>query len=122
MSGGHFEYMNDCLNSELLRHGTDPLEDRQLSECLFDMMKLVHEYDWFVSSDTDVVDWNKAADAFKRKWLKHPVFSKRRCANCKWLVRGRCHEAHYGDKPRKMEEPRFNECDDGSFKLKGKRK
>ena len=66
MSGGRFNYENDSLMSEMfdfLEEG-DPipnvLEDREISELTYDLLTLIHDYDWYASGDTGKQDYLKA--------------------------------------------------------------
>ena len=75
MSGGRFNYENDSLMSEMfdfLEEG-DPipnvLEDREISELTYDLLTLIHDYDWYASGDTGKQDYLKAKKAFKKKWF-----------------------------------------------------
>lgn len=74
MSGGHFKYRDASLLSEITDCGSDlnanPLEDRELSALLIDILQLVHDYDWYASGDTSRKDWVTAKDEFKDKWFK----------------------------------------------------
>lgn len=88
MSGGHWEYRNDYLADDIFGwsispdYGEDgfkkarkarsinPLEDKQLSEMLWDMLCLLHSYDWYASGDTCEETYRKDVAYFKKKWLK----------------------------------------------------
>lgn len=88
MSGGYWNYENDNLahnlfgwqvsptygekgfkQSELARKA-NPLEDKQLSELCWDMLCLLHSYDWYVSGDTSEATYKSDVKYFKKKWLK----------------------------------------------------
>lgn len=87
MSGGHFNYMNDSLAYEMFNYlspsyGEDgfsladqarrinPLKDRQVSELCWDLLCLIHSYDWMVSGDTGEDCYEEDLRYFKEKWLK----------------------------------------------------
>lgn len=88
MSGGHWNYQNDSLAHELFGWGfspdygeegfsqakdarkSNPLEDKQLSEMLWDMFCVLHSYDWYACSDTGEDTYRKDVEYFKKKWLK----------------------------------------------------
>lgn len=76
--GGYFDYQDARLKSEIFGwsdeawRGRNVLEDRELSEMLFDMLNLLHDYDWYASGDTGESDYLEAKTAFKNKWLKNP--------------------------------------------------
>ena len=40
-------------------NGRDVLEDRELSEMLFDLLNLMHDFDWYKSADTGEEDYLK---------------------------------------------------------------
>lgn len=88
MSGGHWEYKNDYVAQEIFAwrlypdYGKDgfkdarkarsinPLEDKQLSEMLWDMFCLLHSYDWYISGDCCEETYRADVAYFKKKWLK----------------------------------------------------
>ena len=75
MSGGHFDYTDSQAKNEIFGWTDKPtnvFEDREISELIFDVFDLIHDYDWYVSGDTDENDWLKAKRAFKAKWLHSP--------------------------------------------------
>lgn len=75
MSGGHFDYTDSQAKSEIFGWTDKPtnvFEDREISELIFDVFDLIHDYDWYASGDTGENDWLKAKRAFKAKWLRSP--------------------------------------------------
>lgn len=74
MSGGRFDYMDSNLRDEIFGW-TDKwhnvFEDREISELVWDILILIHDYDWYVSGDTSKDDYLKAKAEFKRKWLSN---------------------------------------------------
>lgn len=79
MSGGYWNLRDAQLKDEIFGwyqndtwNGRNVLEDRELSEMLFDMFNLLHDYDWYISGDTGESDYLKAKKVFKDKWLKNP--------------------------------------------------
>ena len=88
MSGGHFNYQNDSICSEIFdwrispdygEHGfkqsklarrINPLKDGLISELVFDVFCLLHSYDWYESGDTCEETYRKDVKYFKEKWLK----------------------------------------------------
>lgn len=88
MSGGHWDYKNDYLANEMFgwwgspdygergfsqatrARKQDPLEDKQLSELLWDLFCVLHSYDWYASADTGEETYRKDVAYFKKKWLK----------------------------------------------------
>ena len=74
MSGGRFNYADSNFKSELFGWADKPhnvLEDRELSELLWDLLEVVHEYDWYASGDTGKETYLKAKAEFKKKWLSN---------------------------------------------------
>ena len=91
MSGGRWDYINDRVANELFGYYLDvdygladddvsysrklarkinPLEDKLLSELVFDVLCLLHSYDWYASGDNCEDVYKKDKNYFKRKWLK----------------------------------------------------
>lgn len=88
MSGGHFNYSNDGAARDIFGYDVDinygldklqsdaikvweedPLEDREISELVYDVFCLLHSYDWYKESDTSEDDYRKDVKYFKDKWL-----------------------------------------------------
>ena len=72
MSGGHFEYKDSSLKDEIFGWGDTPtnaFEDREISELVWDVLDLIHDYDWYVCGDTCKQTYLEAKAKFKRKWL-----------------------------------------------------
>ncbi|MBQ5825147.1 MAG: hypothetical protein IIW48_10135 [Clostridia bacterium] len=81
MSGGHFDYKDMSLKSEMFGWSDVPrnvLEDRELSELTFDLLDVIHAYDWYISGDTCKETYFKAKDKFKKKWLSNRGINVRR--------------------------------------------
>ena len=80
MSGGAWDYLDARLKEEIFGYswgnekydGRNVLEDRELSEMLYDMFTLLHDYDWYVSADTSEKKYLESKKKFKDKWLKNP--------------------------------------------------
>ena len=53
-----------------LRTKLNPLEDKELSELVYDVFCLLHSYDWYISGDTGEEDYRNDVKYFKDKWLK----------------------------------------------------
>ena len=88
MSGGRFDYMDDRLCSELfgwevstdygdkafeqskIARRINPMEDLVISELVFDVLCLIHSYDWYVCGDTNEEIYRADVARFKAKWLK----------------------------------------------------
>ena len=79
MSGGTFSYTDSQLKNEMFGYsydnewsGRNVLEDRELSEMTFDLLTILHDYDWYCAGDSDEESWLEAKAKFKDKWLKNP--------------------------------------------------
>lgn len=73
MSGGHFNYKDSELKNEIFDWEDKPsnqFEDLEISRLVFDILELIHEYDWYISGDTGRENYLKAKRAFKKKWLR----------------------------------------------------
>lgn len=73
MSGGHFNYKDSDLKNEIFDWAdrpTNQFEDLEISRLIFDLLDLVHNYDWYISGDTGRESYLEAKKAFKSKWLK----------------------------------------------------
>lgn len=74
MSGGRFDYKDSSLKYEIFGWDDEPsnvFEDREISELVWDLLDLIHEYDWYASGDTGKEDYLKAKAEFKHKWFSN---------------------------------------------------
>ena len=74
MSGGRFDYVDSRLKNEIFGWADQPsnvFEDREISELVWDVLDLIHEYDWYVSGDTSKETYLKAKAKFKKKWFSN---------------------------------------------------
>ena len=72
MSGGHFEYLDSRLKDEIFGYEDkvkNVFEDREISELVFDVLDLIHEFDWYYSGDTGKETYLEAKAKFKKKWF-----------------------------------------------------
>ena len=87
MSGGHFDYKQGSLATEMfgwdiqLDYGAEghltskaarainPMEDREISEIVWDVLCLIQSYDWYASADTSEEDYRADVKWFKDKWF-----------------------------------------------------
>ena len=72
MSGGRFDYQDQYLRSEIFGYRDKPInvfEDREISELIWDVLNLIHDYDLYASCDTDKTDYLKTKQNFKHKWF-----------------------------------------------------
>lgn len=44
-------------------------EDVEISELVWDILNLIHDFDWYTSGDTRWETYLEAKAAFKKKWL-----------------------------------------------------
>lgn len=75
ISGGHFSYADQTARSEIFNYCGDSknvpnvFKDKEISEIVWDVFELIHDFDWYVSGDTGEGQWNKAVHEFKEKWF-----------------------------------------------------
>ena len=75
MSGGYFEYADQRAKNEIFGYlGDDPkknvFEDEEISDLIWDVFQLIHDYDWYKSGDTCEEKYLEKKSAFKKKWFK----------------------------------------------------
>ena len=63
------KYRNYTESVKLARK-LNPMEDRQLSELVFDVLCLIYSADWYKSGDTCEDIYREDVKYFKGKWLK----------------------------------------------------
>ena len=74
MSGGRFSYIDLNLKNEIFGWADRPtseFEDREISELVWDVLDLIHAYDWYASGDTGEEAYLKAKAIFKKKWFSN---------------------------------------------------
>ena len=74
MSGGRFDYKDSSLKGEIYGWTDKPsnvFEDREISELVWDVLDLIHDFDWYVSGDTCKETYLKAKSDFKKKWFSN---------------------------------------------------
>lgn len=74
MSGGRFDYRDSALKDEIFGWTDKPrnvFEDMEISELVWDVLDLVHDFDWYASGDTCKETYLKAKEAFKNKWFSN---------------------------------------------------
>ena len=72
MSGGRFNYADGNLKSEMFGWVDEPydvMEDEEISELAWDLLDLIHEFDYYQSGDTLREKYVKAKGDFKKKWF-----------------------------------------------------
>lgn len=79
MSGGHFNYQDDSLKSEMFgwsdKRDSNPMEDVELSQMVYEILDLIHELDWYKSGDSNENDYLEAKCNFKNKWLRNENYN-----------------------------------------------
>lgn len=81
MSGGRFDYADSRLKTEMFGWSDKPhnvLEDRELSELAWDLLNLIHKYDWYASGDTSKDTYLEAKAKFRKKWFSNRGVAVRR--------------------------------------------
>lgn len=74
MSGGRFNYADSNLKSEMFGWTDEPhnvMEDDEISELAWDLLDLIHTFDYYESGDTGRDNYIKAKNDFKNKWFKN---------------------------------------------------
>lgn len=64
MSGGSMDYV--CFR---VAEQADKMGDRELIELVKDVADLMHDREWYLSSDYGEGKWKESVSLFKRKWL-----------------------------------------------------
>lgn len=70
MSGGHFNYKDSNLKNEIFDYVNKPsdvFEDMEISHLVWDVLELIHDYDWYASGDTGPGAYHAAKEKFKEK-------------------------------------------------------
>ena len=75
MSGDRFDYADSRLKSEIFGYFAEKpgnvFEDREISELVWDVLDLIHDYDWYASGDTCKETYLEKKAEFKKKWLSN---------------------------------------------------
>ena len=72
MSGGYFNYADGNLKSEMFGWVDEPydvMEDEEISELAWDLLDLIHEFDYYQSGDTRRETYIESKKEFKKKWF-----------------------------------------------------
>lgn len=64
MSGGAMDYI--CYRFD---EYADMVEDKEISELLRDLGKVLHDEEWYKSADIGKEEYLETLSAFKRKWF-----------------------------------------------------
>ena len=79
MGGGHFDYNDKQLKNDMYGYEHEyknPLEDREISNIVYDVLTLLHVFDYYKSGDTGEENYLIAKDKFKKKWLRNKNYSE----------------------------------------------
>lgn len=75
MSGGCFDYLDDELKSEIFgcccEKAKNIFEDREISQLIWEVLDLIHEFDWYKSEDTCKDRYLEEKAAFKKRWFSN---------------------------------------------------
>lgn len=72
MSGGRFNYVDSTLKTEMFGWTDKPhdvMEDMEMSELVWDILDLIHTFDYYESGDTSRERYIEEKNAFKKKWF-----------------------------------------------------
>lgn len=73
MSGGYFQYIDSNLKSQIFGWTDEPdneFQDIEITELVWDVLDLIHDFDWYISGDTCEETWLKKKAEFKKKWFQ----------------------------------------------------
>lgn len=76
MSGGFYDYRDSSLQNEIFgwnKEKGNVFEDKEITELIYDVFDLIHEFDYYQSGDTGEEDYLKAKKNFKEKWFEAPA-------------------------------------------------
>lgn len=66
MSGGSYNYMYCRVSDEYI----DRMFDSQLNSMMKDLVKVLHDLEWWQSCDTGEDTYRRTVTEFKKKWFK----------------------------------------------------
>lgn len=66
MSGGSYDYKSYVIEE----YYAGRMYDLELDEMMKDLVKVLHDVEWWQSGDIDEEDYRKTVDEFKKKWFK----------------------------------------------------
>ena len=79
MGGGHFDYVDKQLKNDMFGYdheNKNPMEDMEISNIVYDVLTLLHVFDYYKSGDTGEENYLIAKDKFKKKWLRNKNYSE----------------------------------------------
>lgn len=75
LSGGYYNFRDRDLKSDIFGWNADQawnaFEDREISELIFDVFDLIHEFDLYKSEDNCKDAYLEAKAEFKKKWFSN---------------------------------------------------
>lgn len=66
MSGGSYSYIYNRVEEECVNR----MYDSQLNEMMKDLVKVLHDLEWWQSCDSDEKRYRESVTKFKKKWFK----------------------------------------------------
>jgi hypothetical protein len=66
MSGGSYSYIYSRVDEECVNR----MYDSQLNEMMKDLVKVLHDLEWWQSCDCDEKRYRESVTKFKKKWFK----------------------------------------------------
>lgn len=73
MSGGRFEHRDISLKNEIFgwccEKWSNVFEDREISELVWDLLDLIHTFDYYICDDIGEEQYLEEKKKFKNKWL-----------------------------------------------------
>ena len=66
-SGGSFDYMYERLE----RYYAGKMRDIEMNDLITDLVKVLHDLEWYESGDIDERDYEKSLKEFKDKWFHY---------------------------------------------------
>lgn len=75
MSGGYFNHNYSYENMKWDIFGledkpSNAFDDREISELVWDVFELIHDFDWYKSGDTCEETYLEKKKEFKKKWFE----------------------------------------------------
>lgn len=67
------DYGDEGFNESKKARKINPMEDRDVSELVWDVLCLIHSKDWYDSGDTGRKDYLDDVTRFKQKWFNRPI-------------------------------------------------
>lgn len=81
MSGGYFDHLDSQLKHEIYGFDSKPrnvFEDMEISKLVWDVLDLIHAFDYYKEGDFGREDYLKAKEEFKKKWFADGAIRQKR--------------------------------------------